>query len=499
MKHPKFDRRKFLQSSSVVLSLPFLESLFWREARAQAVRPLKLAFLMFPMGTHVDMSNNCLGEGGRSWLIPDVVGGKLDFSRREALKPLDTFKNDLIFPLRFYIRDDNMNDAPHIGAGQFLTVAGFANQPNYPENYDRNLRSIDHDIGTALGLKRTTLEHLNIVSADTFNIKAGIDGFETNSKANVYASWKGVNVNGQQDLLAADEQVEHNPLELFNKLFPNNMGSGTTAEQIKVRRKRSILDSLVPDLASLRLQLSGEDKLQLDRYTASVRDLEGSLTDVPGPVCNPPATNTFKNSGGFDNNASAFQTFTKQMMEVIALGFACDRVRLVTYVLDSMIYGRQFSLIYPIEFHATTHLDGSFGTSDQTTDMRWREYRAYNKLYTSLFAYLLQLLKDNGSLDSSLLVLGSGMNMFRSPDGNASNHHSEDLPIILAGKANGLVTPGRVVDLGKKVRLGTLWQEIYQLSTGSDIDLGSSMGAYYKKPGSNIFSRSDNINIPLKV
>jgi hypothetical protein len=57
--------------------------------------------------------------------------------------------------------------------------------------------------------------------------------------------------------------------------------------------------------------------------------------------------------------------------------------------------------------------------------------------------------------------------------------------------------PGRVVDLGKPVRLGTLWQKIHKLATGSDINLGASLGQYYKEPGSVIFQRSDNIDIPL--
>jgi hypothetical protein len=499
-------RRKFLQSTSTCLSLPFLESLYWREARAATVvRPLKTGFIMFPMGTHVDSGNNCMLEGGRSWLTPDVTNGQLDFSRREALKSLNDFKNDLIFPLNFYIRDDILNDSPHGGTGQFLSVAGFSNQPFFPSNFERNVRSIDQYIGTKLGLSRLKLEHLNMVGVEVFQMKSGIDGSEQASKANVYASWKALDVNGNQDLQAADEQLEYQPKDLFDKLFPNSMSNMTSAEVIKNRRKKSILDSLVTDLSGLRGKLGSADKLQLDRYTASVRDLEKSITDPTGPVCSANQSNTFGTSGGYGDYDSGspnkggvrFISHAKQMMDVLALGMACDHVKLVTYVLDNRFYGRRFQMLYDIEFHAATHLDGSFGTNGFTLEQLAKEYRAYNALYVSMFSYLLQKLKDNDSLNSSLLAFGSGMNMYRSSASLASNHHSTDLPIILAGRANGKVTPGRIVDLGKKVRLGTLWRKIHQIATDSDVDLGKSLGGYYTGKSGVIFDRSDNVDVPL--
>lgn len=430
-------------------------------------------------------------------MTPDVVNGKLDFTRRQALQSLDALKDYLIFPLNLYIRDDIVNDAPHNGTGQFLTVAGFNNQPFFPDKFQYNLRSIDQDISAALGLKRATLEHLNIVNIDSYNLKAYIDGYEQNSKVNIFPSWVGRTDSGDVDLSAADELAETQPQTLFNKLFPNTMGGTASADEIKARRKKSILDSLVTDISSLRTKLSSFDQAQLDRYLTSVRDLETSTTAPDTVTCTIPAANSYGTTSNF-SNVTAFKNYTKQMMEIIALAMACDRVRMVTYLLDSMIYGRQYSILYPIEFHATTHLDGTFGTASQTTDMRYQEYRAYNKMYTEMFAYLVQLLKDNGSLDSSLLAFGSGTNMYRSSATSASDHCSHDLPVILAGGANGMVTPGKVVDLGKKVRLGTLWQKFYKIATGKDLDLGLSLGNYVKNaPGSVIFSRSDNIDIPL--
>ena len=64
-----------------------------------------------------------------------------------------------------------------------------------------------------------------------------------------------------------------------------------------------------------------------------------------------------------------------------------------------------------------------------------------NCLHTELFARFLKMLKstsegDGSLLDHSMIVYGSGI-----ADGNRHTH--EDLPVLLAGRGNGSLKPGR--------------------------------------------------------
>ena len=66
-------------------------------------------------------------------------------------------------------------------------------------------------------------------------------------------------------------------------------------------------------------------------------------------------------------------------------------------------------------------------------------------------AYLLEKLKsipegDGTLLDHCMIVYGSGIS-----DGNAHSH--DDLPILLAGKANGTIKTGRHIRLPKETPL----------------------------------------------
>lgn len=66
------------------------------------------------------------------------------------------------------------------------------------------------------------------------------------------------------------------------------------------------------------------------------------------------------------------------------------------------------------------------------------------------FAHLFEKLKESGLMDSTLVVIGSGM-------GNGSSHSNHDLPVILTG--GGLQHQGHVVCPaadGKRIPLSNL-------------------------------------------
>jgi hypothetical protein len=66
--------------------------------------------------------------------------------------------------------------------------------------------------------------------------------------------------------------MELNPQVVFERLF----GSGSTPEQRaqRMRQSKSILDSLVAELASLRRQLGPADVQTVNQYTEEIREIE---------------------------------------------------------------------------------------------------------------------------------------------------------------------------------------------------------------------------------
>jgi hypothetical protein len=68
--------------------------------------------------------------------------------------------------------------------------------------------------------------------------------------------------------------MELNPQVVFERLF----GSGSTPEQRaqRMRQSRSILDSLVAELASLRRQLGPADVQTVNQYTEEIREMRAN-------------------------------------------------------------------------------------------------------------------------------------------------------------------------------------------------------------------------------
>ena len=72
-----------------------------------------------------------------------------------------------------------------------------------------------------------------------------------------------------------------------------------------------------------------------------------------------------------------------------------------------------------------------------------RQIRAINRFHVSQLSYLLHALRqategEETLLDRSMIVYGSGIR-----EGNRHDHH--DLPIVLAGRGGGTLSPGRHV------------------------------------------------------
>jgi hypothetical protein len=116
--------------------------------------------------------------------------------------------------------------------------------------------------------------------------------------------------------------------------------------------------------------------------------------------------------------------------------FQTDMTRIATFMLGREGSGRVYREIgISDSHHPLTHHRGNPEMVEKVTQI--------NKYHLDQFAYFLGKLKatkdgDGTLLDHSMIVYGSGLS-----DGN--RHQHDHLPVILAGRGDGTIKPGRHV------------------------------------------------------
>ena len=133
---------------------------------------------------------------------------------------------------------------------------------------------------------------------------------------------------------------------------------------------------------------------------------------------------------------SDYREHLRLMADLLVLAFRADLTRVATFVFANDGSNRSYGAIGVPEGHHDLSHHGQ-------DSRKLEKVRAINRFHVEQYAYLVGRLKevregDGTLLDHSLVVYGSGIS-----DGNVHSH--EDLPILLAGKGNGTLKPGRHV------------------------------------------------------
>jgi hypothetical protein len=164
------------------------------------------------------------------------------------------------------------------------------------------------------------------------SIEAGVVSFYTGGPSR-YMSYSGA---GQANIVP----VESDPRKLFARLFTGTTPTGAggmggavaTIDRLAVQRK-SVLDTVIKDFNRLNGKLGGEDKSRLDKHLTLIRDVEGRIQTMPGggtttpPAagCMTPASPTYTNDQVKAN--AQIPMLGKTIMDLMALGLACDTMR----------------------------------------------------------------------------------------------------------------------------------------------------------------------------
>jgi hypothetical protein len=214
------------------------------------------------------------------------------------------------------------------------------------------------------------------------------------------------------------------PVRAFQTLF-GKVDAGAQAAARAALRQKSVLDTVVKDLASRRARLSPEDKLRLSAHETAVRELERAL-GAGSVACTKPGMPAGVNS----------ETAMDRQADIAAAALGCGITRIVS--MQHRIADNDNSL-YPWAglstggHHSLSHDSGAGAQGTLAKVYRW---------YSARFAYLLNKLAntpdpEGGSvLSNTLVIWGSEL-------GRGYDHDIKNVPFIFAGGAAGRLKGGR--------------------------------------------------------
>ena len=207
-------------------------------------------------------------------------------------------------------------------------------------------------------------------------------------------------------------------------------------------RNMSILDRVMDDAAALGRKISSTDKVKLDEYLASVREVEKRIEgtrksqDKAEDVArqrNKPVFSMDRPANGLPED---LRDHARLMCDIIAIAFQTDKTRVATLLLARDLSAMYYPFLEVREgHHAASHNNLSDG------------YERIARFHLSQLAYLATRLDSmpEGAgtvLDNSCLMWLSNMWIGR-------KHDNTRLPLVLAGGLGGTLETGRTLDYVK--------------------------------------------------
>jgi hypothetical protein len=236
--------------------------------------------------------------------------------------------------------------------------------------------------------------------------------------------------------------TQNNPRIVFERLFGDTGNTDPDARLTRIQQQRSVLDSLIKEVAQLQGSLGMTDRRKLVEYLESIRDVERRIqvaerqTDRNLPVVDHPV-----------GIPATYDEHVKLMCDLQVLAYQCDLTRVITLML-----GREFSGVtypqvgVPDAHHPVTHHAGEAE--------KIAKVEKINAYHVTQFAYMLEKMRsipdgDGSLLDHATLIYGTGM-------GECNAHDPRNIPLLLAGGGAGTIKSGRHVRYPKETPLANL-------------------------------------------
>lgn len=406
---PQLTRRHFLRGAGVALALPWMESLSLFAQNAPAATsnqpPLRLGIVFFSNGV----------EPAHWW----AKGAGATMELGPGALPMMPHREDIVFINGLYNQTALASTSPHLGRMNVLSGAPVSLNPSVI----RVGTSMDQVLAAEIG-GRTALPSLVLgIEPNELRLEDGL--------SMIYGS----NISWVSPTKPATKEIY--PARTFDRLVGD--GSGRKLD-------RSILDAVRQDSQSLRPKISQGDKAKLEEYLESIRDIEKRIERaakderIEGwrPTLARPDMPRPKNELPQD-----IPDHMRLMLDLTVLAFQMDKTRIATLMLNNDLSQMNFKFLEGVQ--GALHLDL---THNGRAADKEAMYLKTNQFHLQQFAYLVQRMKDIREGDGSLLdhsILMCTSSLF---DGDA--HSADQLPVILAGKGNGSLKTGRILDYRDK-------------------------------------------------
>jgi hypothetical protein len=407
-------RRQFLQGMSATIALPYLDAMIptGRRAFGDAKQAPRLVAIEMVHG-----AAGCNEWGAKQHLwSPAAAGRQFDLSPT-ALQSLDPYRDYLTIISNTDVREAEPTSPNEIGGDHFRSSATFLTQAHAKQTEGSDVRvgtSLDQLYAKRYG-QDTPIPSMQLCIENVDQAGGCAYGY-----ACVYTdsiSW----ASPTEPL-----PVIRDPRVAFEKLF--GVG-GTSAERAERRRtRRSILDFVSGEMASLKAVLGPEDKVRLDRYMEDIREVERRIQRVEARNLSGEVRELPEAPAGVPDS---FAEHVKLMFDIQALAFAADITRVFSFKM-----GRDgSSRTYPESgtdkpFHPASHHGG--------TERGVKDFNLINKYHVSMLPYFLDKLKsiqegESNMLDKTMIIYGS-------PMGDSNLHNHRRCPLIVLGKAENRLT-----------------------------------------------------------
>ena len=407
-------RRTLLRGAGAAIALPLLESMVPAQtpvARTAANPKSRLSCIYVPHGATMD-----------KW-TPAAEGKAFQFT--EILAPLEKFR-DRVSVISNLAHANAAGVGSDAGADHARSAAVFLSGAHPEKDSIRVGTTIDQIAAQRIG-QDTPLPSIEL-SIEEVALSCG-SGYACAYSNTI--SWKTPTV---------PLPMENNPQVVFEKLFGD--GSNNADRQARKQLSRSLLDSVMQDVASLQRELPAADRAKLSGYLDDVREIERRIQkaekSVPANLQLPEAPVGVPES---------FDEHFKVMFDLQVLAFRADITRVAT-----LMYARDTSgAVYPQSgvrdgFHVASHHSNNRANMDR--------FALINKYHVDMLAYFLGKLKatpdgDGSLLDHSLVLYGSSMS-------NGNQHDHDPLPVVLAGGASGRLAGGRHLRMSEHTPMSNL-------------------------------------------
>jgi hypothetical protein len=397
------------------VALPFLDAMVpagrvW--AKAPATERTRLVCI-----EEVHGLAGCNNWGASKLLFaPATTGRDFTLVPDNPLSALEGYRDYLTIISNTDVRMAEAFELPEIGGDHFRSSAVFLTQSHPKQTQGSDIwvgTSFDQMYakrfgqGTPMPSMQFCIENLDQAGGCTYNYSCAY----TDS-----ISWASPN---------EPLPMIRDPRVAFEMLF----GSGGTAADRASRRetRRSILDWIAGEVATVRKDLSASDRARMDRYLDNVREIERRIQAVEAQNTSGEPRELPEAPAGVPDS---FTEHMKLMFDLQVLALETDMTRIITFKTGRDAQNRVFPECESKQpFHPASH----HGNREE----RIMEFNKICKFRVGQLPYFLEKMKttmegDASLLDKTLVIWGSPM-----ADPNIHNHRR--CPLMLLGHADGML------------------------------------------------------------